>query len=431
MEEASNRAVDRRLTAVLAADLVGYSRLMGTDEVGTLARLTRLRREVIDPAIAACRGRIVKTTGDGLLVAFVSIVDATRCAILIQRGVAERNAGVIEAEQLRFRIGLNIGDVIVAGDDIFGDCVNIAARLETLAEPGGICIAKAAHDQVRGKIKAEFVDFGAHEVKNIARPVETFALRADAIAALPASELALDAPAARRPIRMVAAGAALALLLAAGGAAYYFYAVQRAPADSFQARLGAALDRLLPELTSKARERAVADYLAGPHTRAFAVAPNAHARWWTADWPARESAIEKVLERCQIALNEPCALIAVEDELIAPGRDGAYAASDMPRARYSGAFDPEQIPGMRASVAKRPEVLGYAAVTGPKAAALHVRGVFIVVTSAVTQRGAEFQALKACNEDPASRRADGHCYLYAVGNSVVLPQRANAPLTPR
>src|SRR5262249_21261595 len=127
MEEPRNRAVDRRLTAVLAADLVGYSRLMGSDEVGTLARLTRLRRDVIDPAIVACRGRIVKTTGDGLLTAFASVVDATLCAIVIQRGVAARNAGLAESDQMRFRIGVNIGDAIVAGDDIFGDCVNIAA----------------------------------------------------------------------------------------------------------------------------------------------------------------------------------------------------------------------------------------------------------------------------------------------------------------
>jgi class 3 adenylate cyclase len=430
MDAGDEHAVDRRLTAVLAADLVGYSRLMGTDEVGTLTRLKALRREVIDPVIASCRGRLVKTTGDGLLLAFASVLDATRCAILIQHGLGARNAGVAEPEQMRFRIGVNIGDVILSDNDIFGDCVNIAARLETLAEPGGICISKAAHDQVRGKLKAEFTDAGAHAVKNIARPVETFALSAAAIAALPAAELAPDAPQPRRPLRLVLAGATIAVLIAAAGGGYYFYAATRVP-DTFETRLGAVLERVLPNLGAKAREKAVSDYVAGPHARAFAFAPKAQTRWWTGDWPSRDIAIEKLLERCQIALNEPCALLAVEEDLVAPGPDGGFATKDMPRARYAGSFDPEQIPGMRASVAKRPEVTGYAAVSGPKAAALHVRGVFTVVTSAQTQRGAEFQALKACNEDPAARRADGPCYLYAAGNAVVLPQRANAPLTPR
>jgi class 3 adenylate cyclase len=434
MGETGEHAVDRRLTAVLATDLVGYSRLMGKDEVGTLARLNRLRREVIDPTIAACRGRIVKTTGDGLLVAFASIVDATRCAILIQRDLGARNAGLGADDAMRFRVGVNIGDVILSGDDIFGDCVNIAARLEALAEPGGICISKAAHDQVRGKVQAEFADSGAHAVKNIARPVETFALSAEAIAAIPADALGRDRPVQRKPRRLALAGAALGLLIAAVSGAAYWYQAQRPP-ETFETRLAAALGRLLPDLPSKARERAVADYLAGPRVRAFALAPGAHSRRWSADWPSRDSAIEKVLERCQISFNEPCALLAVDEEMIAPGRDGTLAVSDMPRTHYAGSFDPEQIPAMRAGVAKRPDVLGYAAVTGPKAAALHVDGVFTTMTTAQTQRGAEFQALKACNDDPASHRSEGAtrapCVLYAIGNSVVLPQRANAPLTPR
>jgi class 3 adenylate cyclase len=424
----NDRAVNRRLTAVLAADLVGYSRLMGIDEVGTLARLTRLRRDLIDPAIAGCRGRIVKTTGDGLLLAFGSIVDATRCAILIQHGIAERSVAAGETGPMRFRIGVNIGDVILEGDDIFGDCVNIAARLETLAEPGGICISKSAHDQVRGKIKADFVDIGAHEVKNIARPVEVMALPPAAIAAIPAAELALDPPASRRPLGKIVSLIAVLCLVGAAGTAYYF---KREVAQPLDARATAALDRLLPNLPSKARERAVLDYLASASHRAFAVAPNAHSRWWTADWPSRETAIEKVLERCQLYFNEPCAAIMVDEELMAPGADGTFATSDMPRVHYGGTFDPDQIPGVRSAIAKRPDVLGYGAVAGPKAAALHVRGAFKVVTSAVTQRGAEVQALKACNDDPASRKTDGPCYLYAAGNDVVLLQRLNAPLTPR
>src|SRR5262249_19853728 len=160
---------------------------------------------------------------------------------------------------------------------------------------------------------------GAHAVKNIARPVETFALSADAIAAIPADALAR--PAQRAPRRLVLAGAALALLIAAGGGAAYWDQARR-PSRTLQTRPAATLDRLLPELPSKARERAVADYLAGARVRAFALAPKAQSRRWTADWPSRDSAIEKVLEKCQISFNEPCALLAVDEELIAPGRDG-------------------------------------------------------------------------------------------------------------
>jgi class 3 adenylate cyclase len=428
----NDRAVDRRLTAILAADIVGYSRLMGIDEAGTLARLTRLRRDLIEPTVAGCRGRIVKTTGDGLLLAFGSVVDATRCAIVLQHGMAERNAAAGDNAPMQFRVGVNIGDVILAGDDIFGDSVNIAARLETLAEPGGICISKSAHDQVRGNIKVDFVDIGAHEVKNIAHPVEVFALPPAAIAAIPAAELALDPPAIRRRVRTIAVvSIATVFALGAAGAAAYFYFVRQAP-PVLQVRMAATLERLVPNSSQKGRERAVAEYLGGANHRAFAVAPNARNRSVTAGWPSREVAIEKALERCQLNFNEPCVMIAVNEELLAPGADGAFATADMPRNRHGGKFDPDQIPGLRPAVAKRPDVLGYGSVTGPKAAALHSRGVvFRVITSAATQRGAEVQALRACNDQVASRKTDGPCYLYAVGDDVVLPQRLTAPLTKR
>jgi class 3 adenylate cyclase/pimeloyl-ACP methyl ester carboxylesterase len=177
--------VRRRLAAILAADLVGYSRLMGGDEVGTLAALKAHRHEIIDPAIAAHRGRMVKTTGDGALVEFASVVDAVGCAVAIQRGLIPRNAGLAEDKRLMFRIGVNVGDIIIDGDDIFGDGVNIAARLEALCEPGGVCLSRAAHDQVRDKLALPFADMGEREVKNIARPVGVFALAARDIAALP------------------------------------------------------------------------------------------------------------------------------------------------------------------------------------------------------------------------------------------------------
>jgi class 3 adenylate cyclase len=148
----SGERVERRLTAILAADVAGYSRLMGQDEAGTLARLRAHRRELIDPKIAKHRGRIVKTTGDGILIEFPSVVEAVACAVAVQHGMAERNAGTPEEQRIVFRVGVNLGDIIIDGDDIHGDGVNVAARLEGIAEPGGICVSGIVHDQVRDKL---------------------------------------------------------------------------------------------------------------------------------------------------------------------------------------------------------------------------------------------------------------------------------------
>jgi len=168
--------VERRLAAILAADVAGYSRLMGVDEEGTLAALNACRRELIDPKIAEHRGRIVKTTGDGALVEFASAVDAVRCAMEIQRDMAERNAAVAEDCRIELRMGINVGDVIIAEADIYGDGVNIAARLEGIAEPGGISISEDAWRQVQGKTAANFVDIGEQSLKNIARPLRVYRL---------------------------------------------------------------------------------------------------------------------------------------------------------------------------------------------------------------------------------------------------------------
>jgi len=165
--------VERRLAAILAADVAGYSRLMGIDEEGTLAALKGHRRVVIDPKITEHRGRIVKTTGDGVLVEFASVVDAVRCAVDIQRLMAERNAAVPQERRIEFRIGLNVGDIIIDNKDIYGDGVNIAARLEALAAPGGICVSRVVRDQVRDKLDFSFEDMGEQQVKNISRPVRT------------------------------------------------------------------------------------------------------------------------------------------------------------------------------------------------------------------------------------------------------------------
>jgi TolB-like protein len=166
--------VQRRLAAIFAADVVGYSRLMGEDEIGTLNALKELRVGLIDPAIREHRGRMVKVMGDGALVEFASVVDAVECAFGIQRAMADKNAGAPDGKQVVFRIGINLGDIIIEGRDIYGDGVNVAARLEGLAEPGGICISGTVFDQVKGKLDLTFDDLGPQEVKNIAEPVRVY-----------------------------------------------------------------------------------------------------------------------------------------------------------------------------------------------------------------------------------------------------------------
>jgi len=187
--------LERRLAAILSADVVGYSRLMGIDEAGTLSRLNAVRRDLIDPTIAAHSGRIVKLMGDGALVEFASAVNAIACAVEIQKRLTERNATAAEAEAIKFRIGVHVGDIIIEGDDIFGDGVNIAARIEGVAEPGGISISEDAWRQVQGKVAASFVDAGEHSLKNIARPLRVYRLdlvpKAASASAVPRPPLAL------------------------------------------------------------------------------------------------------------------------------------------------------------------------------------------------------------------------------------------------
>ena len=174
MQGGAQDRVERRLAAIFAGDVVGYSRLMGQDEAGTLARLRTHRRELVDLVIAEHKGRIVKTTGDGILIEFPSVVEAVSCAVAVQDGMAQRNVPVAPDQRIEFRIGINLGDVIVEDGDIHGDGVNVAARLEGLAEPGGICVSRVVRDQVRDKLDVAFEDLGEQSLKNIARPVRVF-----------------------------------------------------------------------------------------------------------------------------------------------------------------------------------------------------------------------------------------------------------------
>src|SRR6201988_5321731 len=177
----------RRLTAILAADVAGYSRLMGVDEEGTHERLKAHLGQLVDPKIKGHRGRTVKNTGDGLLAEFASVVDAVRCAVEVQQGMVDREPMLTDERRIRFRIGINLGDVIVEEHDIFGDGVNVAARLEGLAEPGAVCVTGMVQDHIRYKLAYPFDDMGEQSVKNIARPVRVYELRPEAIAGLPRS----------------------------------------------------------------------------------------------------------------------------------------------------------------------------------------------------------------------------------------------------
>src|SRR5438128_2300570 len=223
----------RRLAAILAADVGGYSRLIGADEEGTLNRLRSIRADVIDPKIIEHRGRIVKTTGDGLLVEFSSVVDALRCATQWQHGMGERSAAAPGDNHIEFRIGVHQGDIVVEDDDIFGDGVNVAARLEGLAEPGGICVSARVQEDVAGRLDLAFDDLGEQSVKNISRPIHAYALSANAIAGTPRAQIPVaprsPQPAAPRDLRRPIAAVVLAGLLIVAGGLWWLWSSPQAP----------------------------------------------------------------------------------------------------------------------------------------------------------------------------------------------------------
>ena len=222
----------RRLAAILVADVVGYSRLAGADEDRTLARLRGLRSDLIDPAIAANHGRIVKRTGDGALVEFRSVVDAVRCAIEVQNGMVERNAGLPPERRIEFRVGIHLGDVVEESDgDLMGDGVNIAARLEGIAKPGGICLSEDAYRQVKSRLDLAVSDLGPTQLKNIAEPVRVYSLEVGKSAqAKPATATASATPRNRSAYAAFSAGLAALLILIAAGAWYFLGGNRAAPA---------------------------------------------------------------------------------------------------------------------------------------------------------------------------------------------------------
>ena len=440
----TDKAVVRRLAAILVADVVGYSRLMEIDEVGTLTALKSHRRDLIDPAIAGHHGRIVKTTGDGLLLEFASVVDAIGCAVAVQRGMLRRNAAVSESKRIVFRVGVNIGDIIIEDGDIFGDGVNVAARLEVLCEPGGICISRAANEQIRDKLSLSFADLGEHAVKNISRAVGVYGLTAQDIAALPdtpmsdsqpGSDALLTAPPSLRSrSMMIAASSALLAVLVAGAAVWWSRGssglTPSDPTPHLQSRLTAAIEKSLPKMPGSFREQQVEAFATSKPHRAMAVAQQAQRTWRTSAWPSREIAEERVLEKCQQFYDEPCGLIASSDFIATANAAGSFPVRDAPRVRYGGLFNPERIPAIRDDIAQRMDVAGYPTAASPKASAFHAAGILHVVTGAPSQRSAEEQALRACNDDPIRKTGGGGpCYLYSVDNRVVLPLRATDAIT--
>jgi class 3 adenylate cyclase len=429
-------SVERRLAAILALDVVSYSRLMGVDEVGTLSALKAHRAALVDPVVAKHHGRLVKTTGDGLLLEFASVVDAIACAVAIQRGMFSRNAGVPEEKRIVFRIGINIGDIIIDEGDIFGDGVNVAARLEGLCEPGGVCISRAANDQVRDKLSLSFADLGEHAVKNIARTIGVFGLSASDIAALPEEQPSLEAAsviaaAARPGKRNLVVGLAVAGLAVVGLAIWGVgpAVLGMMSPSSFEDELQAVLGKG-SAIPANTRKQDVLGYAGLGPNRAMALAPKAGRLRYTANWPTPDLAAEKALEKCQHRNDEPCALVAVNGTIVPPGAGGVWAVRDAPRVRYSGTFRLDQVPALRAEDLERKEIANYFTSPSPKAAAFNVWGFMTVAMGTATQRQAEEQALQACRNEATRLKTTDPCHLYAVENRVVLPLRATAPITP-
>ena len=243
--EAVAAATTRRLAAILAADVAGYSRLMGADEEGTLNHLKAHRRELVDPKIREHRGRIVKTTGDGMLVEFSSVVDAVRCAVEIQRAMADRGAELPEDKRITFRIGVNLGDVIADGGDIYGDGVNIAARLEALVEPGGLCISRTARDHIGDRLSYSFDDLGEQNVKNIAQPVHAYELRAASVRSLPevATPSRLIGPSRRNRSRLAILMAGIVAAIGIGTAVWWVWPKGNSSPVPGQASVAASAQR--------------------------------------------------------------------------------------------------------------------------------------------------------------------------------------------
>jgi class 3 adenylate cyclase len=421
----------RRLLAVLVADIVGYSRLMAENEADTFYRVKDFQSSLIIPTTQRNHGRVVKWTGDGFIGTFDSAVDAIRAAIEIQSDVAAAGASAADDRRIRFRIGINTGDVITVPGDVYGDTVNVAARLQALAEPGGICISTGVRDAVRGKFSLEFENRGELNVKNIPDPVGTFNVVFDPIAWTMGRDASPPQPRIQRNRYLFAAGTVLLVAAATGAGWYLLGSSPRAPAlPTGQEGLSARMASAVPGLGGKALETAARAYADGQTHKAQAASADPAGLWRAFGRPTAENAETAALENCQINYGRPCALVAIDDALQPIPADRNWPRRDMPRARYSGSFDPAQIPGATPALRERADIVGYRAAQGPKAAAFTpVGGRVFTAVGAASQRAAEEASLDACAADPLRKAENGACFLYAVGDRVVLPLRLSAALT--
>ena len=440
----SDLEIKRKLATIMVADIVGFSRLAAQDEDWTIRALGEFRA-VVDEIIARHDGRIFNTGGDSVLTEFASPVEAVRCAVDFQEAARSRNLLQPRDRQLRFRIGLNLGDVMVRGDDLLGDGVNVAARLEALAEPGGICISGTVWDHINGKLSLGYVDIGEQNVKNIPRPVRAYRLRLDAadgptvqlspelVQEVPAAPAAAAPPVRRNPWLVPALAAALAVTLAIAGVASWqtWLAPRQAVPPSLHQALVDRLAALMPDMNEAARNATARNYVAAAGHKAGAVPSGLVGYWLSTGRPTPAGAEETVLENCQVFFGQPCVLLAIDDALAAAAPDGRWPPRDMPRARHEGDFEPAQIPGMPNS-RTRADIVGYRSAAGPKAAAFGAAGYgrLATVVGRPNQHAAEEEALKTCNEELSRSGGPGSCFLYAVGNRVVLPLRLKGPMTP-
>ncbi len=449
--------IKRKLATIMVADIVGFSRLTANDEDWTIRSLGEFRR-IVDGIIDRHDGCIFNTGGDSVLAEFASPVEAVRCAVDFQEAARSRNLLQPRDRQLRFRIGINLGDVMVRGTDLLGDGVNIAARLEGLAEPGGICVSGSVWDQVNGKLSIGYIDIGEQSVKNIPRPVRAYHLRVDgvieefgkpAIAPASATAVPLRVERGRRPLIAALSGAVAVIVVLGAGLAWQLWPRSSAPlpptasaapsAPSAAPPAGAAslplreslLARLAsaaPSLGGASREEAVRTYINAPVNKAMAASPDPAGHWETWDRPTQEDARDSALEGCQVYHGHPCILLAAGDAVQPVPADRKWLAQDMPRARYSGEFDPAQIPGVSPALRRRDDIANYRAAAAPKAVAFHpIRNRMFVVAGASNPRGAQEEALKTCNDDAVRNKFGGPCYLYAVDDRVVLPLRLTKP----
>jgi len=460
----------RKIAAILAADLVGYSRLMAEDEEETMRRLMSYR-SVFDDFITRADGRIFNTAGDAVLAEFPSAVDAVRAAIDIQESLRTRNMSYPPSRHMVFRIGLTIGDVIERDGDLLGDGVNVAARLQGLASPGGICVSRSVHEQVADKLSVVFSDMGPQSVKNIPRPVHAYRVQIEKESpepALVANANAQTKAVSQRPTALLVVIAALAIVLGALGSFVILnkpwsrpeppkkevaaviptpaatppvtspVAVAKppappspsSPADSLVdpiAKLTKALSEIMasttPDVAEQERRGIITGYIESKLHRAMAVQDQYRRYFISEGHEDAASAAEKTLEGCQLRFAKACALVAADDQ----PSSGGLVFKEMPHLNYSGEVDLSKIPVISANLRSRKDLQAYFSAPAAKAIAIHPLGTLFVIVGEQSLREAETRALLLCNGDTIRGGAEGPCYIYAIANEVVLSQRLKVP----